>query len=306
MWIVEVIPVSRSFLKDEALTYFSTKKLEPGALVEIGLRHSVSLAIAVSSERLEAKRASVKRGPFALKKIGKVMAGYFINPKFIEPLNETAEYFMTGRSLLLRFFLPKTILNKSFCSNYSKMLDFVSRAPDINFQTSSYQAERQERIKYYRAILRETLSRGHSAAILLPTASLAQDAFDDLKTGIEERTFILHGDLSAKQLSDAWYGVFSSANPVVVVGTAPILAFLRPDTETLIVDEESSEYYYNSRRRPFFDLRRTARSIAEKMGLRLIFGDIILRLDADTEYASASSSGRGLFSARNHIIHFFP
>ena len=301
MWIIEVIPISRSFFKDtSALTYFSTKKLEPGALVEVGLRNKNSLAIVASIEKLEIKKASVKRRPFVLKKVSKILNEKFVSPKFIESLDFISDYFLTSRSSLLQFFLPKGVLKKSF---YSKTGNpSLLPAKNNEFKTTFYQAERPERIKYYRGLIRETLSRGNSVAVLLPTISLAEDAFEDLKIGIEDRTFLLHGDFGAKNLATARNNIALSENPAVLVGTGAILPFLRPDTNVLIVDEESSEYYYNSRRRPFFDLRHAAEIIGKKLGLRLVFGDIVLRLDYGFKQDSVLHHGRILSSAENRII----
>lgn len=300
MWIIEVIPISRSFLRDEALTYFSTKKLNPGALVEIGLRNKNVLAISVGAEKLETQKASLKRGAFVLKKINKVLSEGFLNPEFISSLNSVSEYFLISPSSLLRFFLPNTILKKTF---YLKSGDlFPAKTGAGEFKRTFYQAERQERMKYYRGLIREALSRARSTAIILPTISSAQDAFEDLKVGIEDRTFLLHGDLSAKKLAESRRGIIESKNPTVAVGTSPILAFLKPDSATLIIDEDSSEYYYNSLRRPFFDLRRTAEVVAGKMGLHLIFGDIVLPLDSDPEPGAILSHGRVLSSAENRVI----
>ena len=300
MWIIEVIPVSRSYFREETLTYFSTKTAGVGDMVEITLKGKNLPALVVSSEKLEAKRASIRKGGFTLKKINRIISGAFISPGFIAALGELAEYFIASRSLLLRFFLPQTITGKNILGGSS--IFSSSKTSPGRFETSFYQAERSERIKYYKGVIREALSRGRSVFVLLPTVSFAEDAFNDLRNGIEERSFIFHPELKSKELAKSCGALIKSEVPALAVGTASILAFLRADTGILIVDEESHENYYNLMRRPFFDLRRAAEITAQKTGIRLIFGDIMPRLDFKPRYSSLSSGGRLLSSAENTII----
>ncbi|QQG46355.1 MAG: primosomal protein N' [Candidatus Niyogibacteria bacterium] len=301
MWILEVTPISRSFLKGGPLTYFSIKKPEIGDVVEINLRGKNIPALVISGDKLESKKAAVKSGPFALKKINRIMVDKMVNCDFAKILKELSDYFIAPSSSILCFFLPKPLLNKNVLDKFGKNTVFLPEKPlSSNFKASIYQAERTERIKYYRGIIRESLSRGCSAAILLPTVSSAQDAFADLKTGLEERSFILHSDMSSKEISAGWKNISQSAQPIVLVGTALILPVLRQDTGVLVVEEESNEHYYHSLRRPFFDLRKAAELMAKKMGLHLVFGDIILRLDSGTH--SHEYPGRLLSSAESKII----
>ncbi len=314
MWIIEVIPVSRAFFQNETLTYFSTKKLESGALVEVGLKNKTSLAVVRSAESLETKKESVKRKSFALKKINRVVAERLLSRHFISAASDLSGYFVASAPSILNFFIPKTFFRKEVLG---KMSFFSAKEPETpasneNFKISVYQAERFERLKYYRAVLRETLSRGRSCAVILPTRGLAETEYDELKIGLEERTFLMHPDLSAKELAFVLDKIYQTdGGPIVVVGTPHLLAFLRPDTGTLIIDEESSEYYYNSRRRPFFDLRVFAEVLAKKTGLNLIFGDIILRLALEANHRTLSDgqpasvlarAGRLLSPAENLII----
>ncbi|OGZ30114.1 MAG: hypothetical protein A2931_03060 [Candidatus Niyogibacteria bacterium RIFCSPLOWO2_01_FULL_45_48] len=313
MYIVEIMPIGRSFFKNEALTYFSTKKLEPGALVEISVRNKNSLAIAVSIENLETKKASLKKELFPLKKINKVLAERLVSADFLSSIREISDYFLASSPSLANFFLPKIFLKKEVLGkmSFSSAYNPKNANQKENFKVGVYQAERPERLKYYRAILRETLGQKRSCAVILPTQSLAEAEYNELKTGLEDRCFLLHGELSAKNLASVLGKIYESADPIVTVGTPHLLAFLRPDTGTLIIDEESSEYYYNSRRRPFFDVRKLAEVIAKKMNLSLISGDIILKLAIDsaekfplnsTIAPDLAGTGRLLSQAKNLII----
>ncbi|MBI5787094.1 MAG: hypothetical protein HY446_00895 [Candidatus Niyogibacteria bacterium] len=306
MWIVEVFPITKSPIKDETLTYFSTKEIEPGALVEAVLRNKAVPAVVFRSEKAESRKASLKRESFSLKKISRILSDNFISSAFLQAVGETSEYFLASPSSLLQFFLPKTFLKKSGAERAFSDFEDVKAFSEAGFKVSMYQATRPERFKYYRSAIREALGRGGSVLILLPTISLAEEAFADLRVGIEDRVFLLHGDLPAKIVQKTRKEISDSKNAVVSVGTAPVLSVLRKDSALLIVDEESNENYYHSIRRPFFDLRKFAEFLAARARLHLIFGDIILRLGADESRFLPLSVSRILSPAESRIIDARP
>lgn len=300
MWIVEVFPITRSPVAYGPLTYFSTKKLEPGALVEVILRRKTVQAIVFKAERLELKKAALKRESFSLKKINRVVSERFVVYPFLAALLSASKYFLITPSFLLNFFLPKAVLKKNDISGFKKA--GKNAPPKISF----YQADRPERIKYYRAVCREALSRGQSVLALLPTISSAEEAFSDLRLGLEEKVFLIHGDMASKVLIKNWKEILESETPVISVGTAQVLAALRPDAGVLIVEEESNEHYYQTLRRPFFDIRKAAEFLVQAAGLHMISGDIVLRLGADESQFLAMSVSRVLSPAESKIIDSRP
>src|SRR3989344_3031780 len=306
MWIVEVFPITKSPIKDETLTYFSTKKLEPGTLVEAILRARVVPAIVFKVEKAEAKKASLKRESFSLKKINRIIGENFLSAAFLRAISDSSGYFLVSPSSLLQFFLPKAVLKKGGAEKAVSYSKEIQAAKIGVFKISMYQAARPERVKYYRGVIREALSHSGSASVILPTISLAEEAFSDLRAGLEDRVFLMHSELPAKTMQKTWREMLESKTPVVCVGTAAALALLRPDSRLLIVDEESNENYYHSIRRPFFDLRKFAEFLAARAGLHLVFGDIILRLVADESRFLPLSVSRVLSPAESKIIDSRP
>jgi len=306
MWIVEVSPIIKSPIKDETLTYFSTKKLEPGALVETVLRARAVPAVVFKVEKAETKKASLKREKFALRKVNRIIGENFLGAAFLRAISDSSEYFLVSQSSLLQFFLPKAVLKKSGSEKVSADFKEIRTARKDVFKISMYQAARPERIKYYRGVIREALSHGCSVSVVLPTISMAEECFSDLRAGLEDRVFLTHGDLPAKTMQKTWKEISESKTPVVCVGTAMALPLLRPDSSLLIVDEESNESYYHSIRRPFFDLRKFAEFLAVRAGLHIVFGDIMLRLGADESRFLPLSVSRVLSPAESKIIDSRP
>lgn len=311
MWLLDVVPITRSLAGYGALTYFSTKNLSAGALVEVLIRKKKVLAIVVKAEKLERKKAELKRSLFALKKIEGVLAPQFTAGAFGAAIFKTSEYFLAPSSMLAHFFLPKAVLNSTIgklrlnfeaadLQNANRTSNGVKN--NLEFGVSAYQALRADRLRYYRGLIREALSRGRSSAILAPTINSAEDIFREISRGMEERTFLLHSELPLKSHGAIWEKIRAAGQPCVIVGTGTILAFLRNDCGLLIIEEHSSEHYYNSMRRPFFDLRKTAEFLAREMNLHLVLGDIVLPLGLDERYVLAYSNTRILSQAENKII----
>ena len=308
MWLLEVVPISSSVLKDNTLTYFTTREVKEGMVVQIPLRKKMVSALVLRTDKLSTKKADIKRQNFQLKKIEKIISSVFLSPAFSKMLDDLTRHFLVSRSSLLHFFLPKAILEKEI--TYRSRQDFHERKtssppgvrlPDGQGKISCYQADWASRMNYYKSLIREAFVKRHSTILLLPTQSLAHDTFLKINQGLEDRSFLLHGDLPPKILAKTWQQILSSSSPVVVVGTVMTLAIMRSDVALLIVERESSEEYYHSRRRPFFDVRYGAQSLARHLGLHLVWGDLVLRLGREGTNPFLPPS-RILSSAKNRII----
>lgn len=298
MWLLEVIPISSSVLKDNTLTYFTTREVREGMVVQIPLRKKMVSALVLRTDKLSAKKADIKRQNFQLKKIEKIISSTFLNPAFSKMIDDLSRHFLASRSSLFHFFLPKAILEKEITHHHSQ----DRRQGLVKFQISCYQADWASRMNHYKSLIREAFVKGHSTILLLPTQSLAHDTFAIIRQGLEGRSFLLHSDLSPKILVKTWQQILNSSSPVVVVGTVMSLAASRPDVALLIVERESSEEYYHGRRRPFFDIRYAAQSLAYHLGLHLVWGDLVLRLGKEGINPSLQAPLRILSSAKNRII----
>lgn len=301
MWLLDVIPISRSPMKENTLTYFTTREVNVGMLVHVPLRKKLVNAMVIKIEKLVNKKASVKKQAFSLKKIEKIISEPFLDPAFYTFIQELSRYFLVPQSMLFWFFLPKAILERR--NNPPHFL--AHQQAEKNFKISYIQEDRLSRIKHYKGLIREVFAKGHSIFILTPTQTLAEATFSETRNGLEERSFLLHGGLTAKTLRETWEQIADSARPLLVVGTAISMAALRPDTRVFIVEEESSEHYYHSRERPFIDIRKTAEIFARIFNLHLVWGDTILRLGTlqETTYDTVTGNeARLLTPVRQKII----
>jgi len=95
MKILTVIPiVKNAFGKN--LTYFTSKDVRAGALVEIPLRKKTVPAIVMSSKEIKIAKTAVRKSEFALKPIKSVKAESFLLPEFVEACAEISDYFISS------------------------------------------------------------------------------------------------------------------------------------------------------------------------------------------------------------------
>jgi primosomal protein N' (replication factor Y) (superfamily II helicase) len=104
-----------------------------------------------------------------------------------------------------------------------------------------------------------------------------------------------------------WNKATSLKHPVLVVATPQFMSLTRPDLKILIVEKENSSAY-KELRRPFLDMRVFAELLTKKLGIRLLFGDIILRTETiwrqkNLEFAELSSiKFRSISTANQKMI----
>lgn len=281
IYIVSVYPISRGAGKDQ-LTYFTAKKVRPGALVSVPIRNKTTDAIVVSVRTAHISKSEIKAASFSIKKILAVKAEHFFLPSFVEAAEETARYFATHTGAVLYSLIPQAILSS---------LKFPAlKTPEISAKKENerpastglkqqellLQAEDKERISTYKSIIREEFARQSSVFFCVPELSEIERTKETLARGIEEYTYVLHGGLTKKQTSDVWARVLADGHPVLIIGTGTFLSLPRSDISTVILEKESSRSYKSSAR-PFIDIRTFAKIFTRRRGIRFIMGDIFLR-----------------------------
>ncbi len=275
MNIVEVVPIAKSVHR-ESLSYFTGKNVKPGALVTVSLRGKKISGIAVSTESAALSKSGVKSSLFKLKKIEGVKADEFLREELMDACRKTAEYFAARTGQVLRVFLPKVLEDASLKSGWP------GGGTKVGGKSSGekflLQAGEEERFSVYKNIIREEFARKKSVFLCLPEIFEAEKYARTLEKGIKEYSFILHGGLGKKEAANNLQRIAGEKHPVLIIGTGAFLSVLRSDLGTIILDRESSGGY-KTVGRPFIDIRKFAEFLAEKLGIRLIFGDIAMRAE---------------------------
>ena len=287
MKIVTVIPLRKGLLKND-LTYFTSKDIAEGDVVKIPLRGKEALGLVISASDVGATKSDIKGMSFNLKKILEVKGPSIWEKKFLEAVLDTCKYFAVSRSAGATALIP-TI----FRENYDILTEF-KKAPMENDPTVEnlrpinrnlhpekllLQIGMEDRISFYKNLVRGAFVAKHSVFIVLPTERDISVFSQSLSKGIENFTFSLHASVKPKKLIEDYGKIVSSDHPILILGTAPFLSIPRNDIGTIVVEHESSPAY-KMQYRPQLDLRIFAEILASKIGARFILGDSMLRFES--------------------------
>lgn len=277
MNIIEVIPISRA-IGTNTLSYFTSKDVPIGAIVDIPLRNRIIQGIVSSVKKAEEMKSEIKSANFTLKKLDKIKSVDFFSKSFIEMIREISQYYATSMGAVIDVLVPDYILKNT------NKLDFVID----NFETTNsiktikekyiVQGDDDERYGTWKSLIRQEFAKKKSVLFLMPTIEDAERSFELLDKGIEGYAFILHGSLTPKKIIEVWNKVINEPHPIVLITTGGFLSISRKDIETIVVERESSKAY-KIPRKPFLDIRNVAECLAEKRNIKIYFADNFLRVE---------------------------
>ncbi len=276
MKVIHVIPISRGILLDR-LSYFTSVDVELGKTVLVPLRKKMIHALVVGKENVSDAKSEIKSSTFSLRKMENIETNQFLTPQFIESCEQTAEYFAASTGNVLNMLIPKTLLNS--LGSITPDTNIAIKTPQkINSEQLVLQADDEERFASYKSIIREEFAKGLSLFVCLPTLEDIKKAETALEKGIEQYTYVLHGDLKKKELLALWSKLLNETHPVLIIATGQYLCIPRNDIGTIIIEREGSRAY-KMQTRPFLDMRTFASFYAKKIKARLILGDMLLRTE---------------------------
>lgn len=273
MKLIGVIPISRGIAR-EKLSYFSADDLPIGSVVAVPLRNRNIPAIVISSQDVLEEKSNIKNFDYAIKKISRKKPADIFLPGFIETCQQVAKETASATGAVLYSAIPSAIFE-----NLEKISSpIITSKPKEFSEKFIIQTDDDERYAHYKSVIREEFAKGRSVFLCLPTIQELKKASEILNKGIEAYTFILHSALSKKEIITEWNKIIAEPHCVFVLTTPTFLALPRADLGTLIIDRESARAY-KSPHRPFLDARFFAEKLSENMGIRLLFGDTLLRTE---------------------------
>lgn len=274
MKLLEVIPISRGISK-ETLTYFTASEVSEGSVVRVPLRKKTIPAIVLSLQEVSEAKSSIKDSAYSIRKIKEIKSFELTSPAFIEASKEMADYLAASTGSVISSAIPKSIL-----LNADKLkIGITKTAADSRLHEKFVlQADDEERYANYRSFIREEFAKEFSVFFCLPTIQDIKKTYEILSKGIEQYAFTFHSGLSKKEILENWAKVLSEPHPVLIIATGSFLSIPRGDIGAIIVDKENSSSY-KSQARPYFDVRKFSEILSEKMKIKMIFGDMLLRTE---------------------------
>lgn len=282
MQIINVIPISKSINK-ETLTYFSASPLKEGSIVFVPLRKKEAPAIVLSSRNITDMKTKIKRASFALKKIDNKKTYALLLPEFVAAARDVSEYFATTTGAVLTAMVPSAVMDEIEKVDSRKEKSSIAVKGFSSCQKLILQSEITDRFTSYKSLVREKFAQDSSVFLLVPTMQEAERAQKFLKKGIESHTYVLHGNLTKKEIIVRWKNALKSKHPVLIIATGMFLSIPREDIRTIIVERENSRAYKKFNR-PFIDIRVFAEFFAEHKKAQIIFGDLPLKVETMWKY----------------------
>lgn len=276
MNVITVIPLARGLGRDY-LSYFTGQTAAPGDLVVVPIRGRSVNALVIEVKPLAEAKTGLRRADFSIKKVSEIKARQFLSPAVIAAAREVADYYSAPLGPTLKHIIPAAIFRDPISPTKTEpALAPVPAASKIKPETLVIQASDEERLSYYKSLVREEFAKKQSVLICEPTLPELLGAKAILEKGIAHYTLVVHGGLSQKALAEAWLRLASETHPLLILATPLGLSLTRGDLSTLIIEREGSPNY-RTITRPAIDYRYFAEKLASKHGWKLILGDLLLR-----------------------------
>jgi primosomal protein N' len=269
MQLLEVIPIGRA-IGVASLSYFSKETYPLGSLLEVPVRGKTLPALLVRSENVEDVKSVIKKLPYEIRRIERLVSRPFLTPAFIRALERYSLWSLQTKGAILQALLPKGV-------DYSGK-EHIQPVRARAFEVFAIQTEDAERLSQYKSRIREDFAKGRSVFIALPTIEDAIRLSSELSKGIAEWSYLLHGALPKKKLSETWRKAIDDPHPILAIATGPFLSLPRSDWGTFILERDAARGWKQPMR-PFIDYRTFAEMLARESSAHCIYGDLLLRTE---------------------------
>ncbi len=301
MKIVTVMPLKKGVFNGD-LTYFTSQEMDSGDVVEIPIRNKKILGLVASVQDASSMKSDIKNMQFNLKKVIEKKKNSIFRKEFWDSVFIVNKYFAQAGAGVIPSLIPSILRDE-----YDKVANFKNETETFVNQTNNAKAEKllfqaptEERISYYKTLIRGSFAQKKSVFVILPTEHSIDIFHQSLSKGIENFSFLMHGGLSPKKNLEKIEKMLGCDHPVLIIGTAPFLAIPRKDLGTIILENESSSAY-KTLSRPYFDLRIFVEVFAAKTGTRLILADTLLRFETINR---KESEGLSLVRSMSFKVNF--
>lgn len=278
MNILTVIPLKKTPFREE-LSYFSMLDIKIGSIVKIKIQNRELLGLVIDTKKAQEVKGEVKKLDFKIKKIEESKEISIFKDSYLESILKTSEYFLTNKNTLATYLIPNILKE-----NYDEISKFYSqkekeiKIKNIKSEKLLFQDKEEERIDYYKTLIRSNFANKKSIFVVLPTENDVIYFEEKLKKGIEDFVFSFYGSMAPKKALLKINKVINLEHPVVILSTVPYLALPRDDIDTIILEKENSSSY-NTLVKPILDLRTFVETYAYNSNTKLILASEILRFE---------------------------
>jgi primosomal protein N' (replication factor Y) len=277
MYIATVIPLKKGMQK-EHLSYFSAQDIPLGSIVTIPVRLKNIDAVVIGIEDARDMKSDLKNAEYKLKKIIGVKNKSPFTKEFFIACSRMKDYTISSTGSVIKALLPSIFLENINLLREPGTLEVIDKVKNIKHEKLIFQATPDDRLSFYRTLIREAFAKKQSIFICVPTIYDIEVWRERLIKGIEQYVFVFHSEMKKKALIDSYNACMDETHPVLMIGTGMFISIPRKDVNTIVIEHESSDAY-KQLSRPYIDLRSFAEVLSSVQRSRLIFGDTLLRPD---------------------------
>jgi primosomal protein N' len=279
MYIITVIPIQKGF-QNENLTYFSHSNIELGSIVTVPIRKKTADAIVINIENAIDLKSELKEKDYQLKKIIKIRGDSPFTKTFFTACERMREYTVSNTGSIIKSLLPNIFLEniqslKKQIEN-SEIENQLNNFEKVVQEKLIFQALTEDRLAFYRTLIRESFAKKESVFICVPTRYDIEIFREALTKGIEQYVYSFHNEMGKKILISKYNEAILDPHPIIIIGTGMFLSIPRYDIKTIILEHESSDSY-KQYGRPYIDIRNFVEVLSSVLKIKLILGDTILR-----------------------------
>ena len=237
----------------------------------------------ISVEDARDIKSNIKGMNFNLKKIDEVKENVIFRTEFIESAFIASKYFISKKNIGITSLIPSILREKydeiSELINQNKK-EYVPKkeAQKLKSEKLLFQATVEDRISYYKTLIRESFAKKKSIFFVFPTENDISTFYEFLSPGIENFSVSIHGRMTPKKQFENIKKILENPHPIIILGTAPFLSIPRYDFETIILEHESSNAF-RMIASPYFDLKVFAEIYASRAKAKFILADSLLSFE---------------------------
>jgi primosomal protein N' (replication factor Y) len=276
MYIIEVIPLI--ILPPNApqiLSYFFTKKLERGAVVEITINHRKIKAVVISSKPIETEKLSLKKADFQIKKINKVI---YEKPQISAYQFKLAEWLSKYYYAPLGYTIKSILPPFSFKKNYSSLVDNFdtnSITPSDGVMSKLVIYKTKKLINHLEKLVIDYFKNDQQILILVPEKISINYFFNHFSK--KYNTTKIYSELSNKEFYNACQKI-KLGQTKIIIGTRQALNIHYNNLKIIIIDDPLNDFY-KSDMTPKYNAVKFAEKVAELNKAKIIFASVFPGVD---------------------------
>ncbi len=277
MHYYEVIPNRIIRANQASLTYASKETLATGQIVRIEVGKKILNGIITST---------TTKPTYDVKEIVAVLDDTPVPNAHLQLAFWLSEYYATPLATVLQTMLPRG-LEKTRRSKASSAHSVARKRTNFVLNTDQKRAIKQiessesgtsllhgvtgsGKTAVYIELVKNQLSRGKSAIVLVPEISLTSQLIDEFSHHFTH-IIVTHSAQTEAERHTAWLAALHAAEPTVVIGPRSAL-FMPLASIGIIIVDESHEPSYKQEQSPRYHAARAAHVLARQHGARVILG----------------------------------